>query len=54
MVSLSSWLGVRERINIYSYMIWWIVLAIVLLRGPAPVAASKPSTGVGTPQLTSR
>jgi len=50
----TPWLGVRERINIYGYMIWWIVLAIVLLRCPAPAVASKPSTGVGTPQLTSR
>jgi hypothetical protein len=28
----TPWLGVRERINIYGYMIWWIVLAIVLLQ----------------------
>jgi hypothetical protein len=50
----TPWLGVRERINIYGYMIWWIVLAIVLLRSPAPVVTSKPSTGIGTPRLTSR
>jgi hypothetical protein len=28
----TPWLGVRERINIYGYMLWMVVLAIVLLR----------------------
>jgi hypothetical protein len=28
----TPWLGVRERINIYGYMLWVAVLAIVLLR----------------------
>ena len=27
----TPWLGVRERINIYGYMLWVIVLAVVLL-----------------------
>ncbi len=29
----TPWVGVRERINIYGYMLWMAVLAIVLLRG---------------------
>lgn len=28
----TPWVGVRERINIYGYMVWMAVLAIVLLR----------------------
>jgi membrane protease YdiL (CAAX protease family) len=28
----TPWIGVRERINIYGYMLWMMVLAIVLLR----------------------
>ena len=31
----TPWLGLTERINIYSFMLWVIVLAIVLLRSPA-------------------
>lgn len=30
----TPWLGVRERINIYGYMLWLIVLALVLWREP--------------------
>ena len=28
----TPWLGVRERINIYGYMLWMLVLAVILLR----------------------
>ena len=28
----TPWMGVKERINIYSYMLWMAMLAIVLLR----------------------
>ncbi len=28
----TPWVGVRERINLYGYMLWMAVLAIVLLR----------------------
>jgi len=31
----TPWLGVRERINIYGYMLWMAVLAIALLRVPS-------------------
>ena len=30
----TPWVGVRERINIYGYMLWMLVLAVALLRGP--------------------
>jgi hypothetical protein len=30
----TPWLGLAERINIYSFMLWVVVLAIVLLRAP--------------------
>ena len=36
----APWLGLTERINIYSFMLWAAVLAVVLLRaekGPGPV-----------------
>lgn len=29
----TPWVGVRERINIYGYMLWMLVLAVGLLRG---------------------
>ncbi len=28
----TPWIGVRERINIYGYMLWMLVLAVILLR----------------------
>jgi Protein of unknown function (DUF998) len=31
----TPWLGLTERLNIYSFMLWAVVLAIVLLRSPA-------------------
>ena len=30
----TPWLGLTERINIYSFMLWVVVVAIVLLRAP--------------------
>jgi hypothetical protein len=50
----TPWLGVRERLNIYGYMLWMAVLALVLWRAPAPAAAGKSQPSVATPQLTSR
>lgn len=46
----TPWLGVRERISIYSYMLWLAVLALVLLRTPAP-APDKPPAGTASPQF---
>lgn len=34
----TPWVGVRERINIYGYMLWMLVLGIVLLRAKDPEA----------------
>ncbi|QIN84552.1 DUF998 domain-containing protein [Rubrobacter tropicus] len=31
----TPWMGVWERVNIYAYMLWVVVLAIALLRTPA-------------------
>lgn len=43
----TPWLGVRERISIYGYMIWMMVLALVLLRAETSTTAkSLPSSGV--------
>lgn len=50
----TPWLGVRERINIYGYMLWIAVLAIVLWRGQVAVAAEQPPADVGSPQVMPR
>jgi Protein of unknown function (DUF998) len=34
--SLLPWMGIAERINIYAYMLWKLVLAVVLLRHQGP------------------
>jgi hypothetical protein len=47
----TPWMGVKERINIYGYMLWLAALAIMLLRAPAPTTAGKPRAGIGSPQL---
>ncbi len=39
MTESAPWLGVAERINIYSFMLWGIVLAIGLLRAREAAAA---------------
>lgn len=50
----TPWLGVRERINIYGYMLWLAVLAIVLWRAPAPAPAGRPPAPVASPRPTPR
>lgn len=37
----TPWVGVRERINIYGYMLWMLVLAIVLLRAGKRYATTE-------------
>ena len=37
----TPWVGVRERINIYGYLLWVLVLAIVLLRTGNRCAATE-------------
>jgi hypothetical membrane protein len=39
----TPWLGVTERINIYGYLLWVLVLAIALLR--SKTGAIQPTTG---------
>ena len=34
----TPWMGVRERINIFGFMLWMMVLAIVLLRAQGNTA----------------
>jgi len=40
----TPWMGVWERINIFAYMAWIVVLAIILLRAPL----ERPSKSAGT------
>jgi hypothetical protein len=37
----TPWLGLTERINIYSFMLWAIVLALVLIREQADISRIK-------------
>ena len=45
----TPWMGVWERINIFGYMLWVVVLAIVLLRAPVErpqdVLGGRPDSG---------
>jgi hypothetical protein len=50
----TPWVGVKERINIYGYMLWLAVLASVLWRNHAPATAGKPPADIGSRQLTPR
>ena len=50
----TPWMGVKERINIYGYMLWLLMLAVVLLRAQVTEAAGRPLTGIGASQLTPR
>jgi hypothetical protein len=45
-------MGLRERINVYGFMLWLLMLAIGLLRAPAPIAKGTPPASIGSPQLT--
>lgn len=50
----TPWLGVWERITIFAYFMWTVVLALVLWRAPATATAGKLTASVGPPQFTSR
>lgn len=50
----TPWMGVWERITIFAYFGWTVVLAIVLWRAPATTDAGKPPTDIGSPRLTPR
>jgi hypothetical protein len=46
----TPWLGIIERINIYAYLLWMAVLAIVILRRSGRAAAMTLAQGVGAAQ----
>jgi hypothetical protein len=50
----TPWMGVWERITIFAYFVWTVVLAITLWRAPATEATGKPPASMGAPQLTPR
>ena len=39
----TPWLGLRERVNVYGFIVWLLVLAIICLRGQTSMAPSGPS-----------
>jgi Protein of unknown function (DUF998) len=54
----TPWMGVEERLNIFVYMLWVVVLAIDLLRAQGAIALTQPGNASvlpqGTPQPTQR
>jgi hypothetical protein len=46
--SLMPWLGVTERINIYAYMLWKLVLAVALLRSLDLALPARRPNGVSS------
>jgi len=47
----TPWVGVRERIFWYAYQVWFIVLAVTMLRRGGQDARKRvaPSAGLGEP-----
>jgi NADH:ubiquinone oxidoreductase subunit H len=47
----TPWVGARERIFWYAYQVWFIVLAVTMLRRGGPDARKRvaPSAGLGEP-----
>lgn len=50
----TPWLGVWERITIFAYFVWTVVLAIVLWRAPTTATAGKSPANIGASQFTPR
>ena len=48
----TPWMGVKERIGIYGYMLWMAMLAIVLLSAQVNAIKGKRSASIATPELT--
>jgi hypothetical protein len=48
--SSTPWLGLLERVNIYSSMLWIVALAGVLLRAPVAVARRRPHARIVAPK----
>ena len=41
----TPWVGVKERISVYSYQLWFVALAVTLLRRPVQPRASQQAQG---------
>jgi Protein of unknown function (DUF998) len=50
----TPWMGVEERLNIFGYMLWVVVLAIGLLRAHGASARRHLGNSSVTPQVTSQ
>jgi hypothetical protein len=48
----TPWMGVEERLNIFGYMLWVVVLAVGLLRAQGAIAPRQLETPTVTPQVT--
>jgi hypothetical protein len=48
----TPWMGVEERLNIFGYMLWVVVLAIGLLRAQSTIQPRPVETPTMTPQVT--
>jgi Protein of unknown function (DUF998) len=48
----TPWMGVEERLNIFGYMLWVVVLAIGLLRAQGAIALRQLTKSTVTPQVT--
>jgi hypothetical protein len=48
----TPWIGVEERLNIFGYMLWVVVLAIGLLRAQGAIAPRHLRNSSVTPQVT--
>lgn len=47
----TPWLGVEERLNIFGFMLWVVVLAVGLLRASGIFAARQPDKSTTLPQV---
>lgn len=50
----TPWMGVEERLNIFGYMLWVVVLAVGLLRAQGPITPRQLGKPTVTPQVTPR
>ncbi|HLZ22458.1 MAG TPA: DUF998 domain-containing protein [Ktedonobacterales bacterium] len=48
----TPWMGVEERLNIFGYMLWVVVLAVGLLRAQGARAPKQVGKPTATPQMT--
>jgi Protein of unknown function (DUF998) len=50
----TPWLGIKERVNIYSSLLWMAMLAIILLRVPQPHEDSGQKKVADKPEMSTR